>query len=133
MAVAPLAQAPPLGLPWHPMAYDEALAERVRDILALHGDLTERKMFGGIAWMISGNMACGMLGDDLLVRVDPEEYERALAEPGTRVFDFTGRVARNVVVVSGERLGSDETLSEWVETGVAYASSLPPKKKAAKK
>ncbi|HEY8467400.1 MAG TPA: TfoX/Sxy family protein [Solirubrobacterales bacterium] len=112
------------------MAYDETTAERVRDILALHGDeLTERKMFGGIAWMIRGNMACGMLGDDLLVRVDPEDYERALAEPDTRVFDFTGRVARNMVVVSGEQLEGDEALAEWVETGVAYALSLSPKRK----
>lgn len=112
------------------MAYDEATAERVRDILAIHGDeLAERKMFGGVAWMLRGNMACGMLGDDLLVRVHPEDYERALVEPGARVFDFTGRVARNVVVVSGERLADDEELAGWVETGVAYALSLPPKRK----
>ena len=60
------------------MAYDEALAERVRDLLTLREDLTERKMFGGVAWMVGGNMACGVIGEELIVRLDPEEAERAL-------------------------------------------------------
>jgi TfoX/Sxy family transcriptional regulator of competence genes len=109
------------------MAYDETLAERVRDLLALHGDLTERKMFGGIAWMIGGNMACGILGDELIVRLGREEGERALAEPNTRPFDFTGRPMKGTVLVAPAGTGADEDLAGWVEAGAAFAASLPAK------
>jgi hypothetical protein len=109
------------------MAYDEGLAERVRDLLALHGDVTERKMFGGIAWMVSGNMACGVLGDELIVRLGEEEGERALAEPHVREFDFTGRPMRNIVCVGPEATSEGKDLAAWVEAGVGFAGSLPPK------
>lgn len=109
------------------MAYDEALAERVRDLLMHRGDLTERKMFGGIAWMVSGNMACGILGDDLIVRLEPAEAEQALTEEHTREFDFTGRPARGMVVVEAPALADPAELASWVETGVGFASSLPAK------
>jgi TfoX N-terminal domain len=109
------------------MAYDEALAERVRDLLALRGDVTERKMFGGIAWMVSGNMACGILGDELIVRLDPEDASQALEEEHTRVFDFTGRPARGMVVVGPEAIAEPADLAGWVDGGVGFASSLPPK------
>ncbi len=106
------------------MAYDEGLAERVRDLLELHGDLKEQKMFGGIAWMLRGNMACGVMGDELIVRLSKEDRAEALAEPGVREFDFTGKPLSGFVVVRPE---SDEDLGSWVETGAAYAASLPPK------
>jgi len=109
------------------MAYDEGLAERVRDVLTLRGDVREREMFGGIAWMICGNMACGVLGDDLIVRVGPDESEEALAEDHTRVFDFTGRPAKGMVVVEPPGFAEPEDLASWVEAGVGFASSLPPK------
>ena len=109
------------------MAYDEALAERVRDLLMHRGDLTERKMFGGIAWMVSGNMACGILGDELIVRLEPEEAERALGEEHTRVFDFTGRPAKNMVMVGPAGLEDASDLAGWVEAGTGFASSLPAK------
>lgn len=109
------------------MAYDEALAERVRDLLMHRGDLTERKMFGGIAWMVSGNMACGVLGDELIVRLEPEEAEQALREAHARVFDFTGRPARGMVVVEPPALEDPAELASWVEAGVGFASSLPAK------
>ena len=109
------------------MAYDEGLAERVRDLLALHGDVSERKMFGGIVWMVSGNMACGVLGDELIVRLGPEEGERALAEPHTREFDFTGRPMKNVVCVAPEGIADAKDLAGWVEAGMGFAGSLPAK------
>ena len=109
------------------MAYDEQLAERVRDALALREDVTEQRMFGGIAFMLAGNMACGVLGDDLIVRVGPEEHERALAEPHVRPFDFTGRPSKGIVFVSPAGVASDETLAGWVEAGADFAASLPAK------
>ena len=108
------------------MAYDEGLAERVRDLLALHGDVTERKMFGGVAWMVAGNMACGVLGGELIVRLAPDDAERALAEPHTRPFDMTGRPMKGFICVAAE--GTHEAgLASWVEAGVGFASSLPAK------
>jgi TfoX/Sxy family transcriptional regulator of competence genes len=109
------------------VAYDERLADRVRDLLTAHGDVSERKMFGGIAFMVAGNMATGVLGDDLIVRLGPEEAERALAEPGVREFDFTGRPMKNIVYVSPEQTADDNALAGWVEAGVGYAASLPAK------
>lgn len=109
------------------MAYDEALADRVRELVSLREPMSERKMFGGIAFMLAGNMACGVLGDELIVRVGPDEYERALAEPHTREFDFTGRPSRGIVVVGPEAIAGDEELAGWVDAGADFAASLPPK------
>jgi TfoX/Sxy family transcriptional regulator of competence genes len=109
------------------MAFDEALAERVREALVGRAEVSERKMFGGIAFMLGGNMAVGIVGDDLMVRLDPEDAQRALAEPQVRPMDFTGRPARNMVFVDSEGTASDEDLAAWVDAGADYASSLPPK------
>jgi hypothetical protein len=109
------------------MAYDEALAERVREIVSLRSGLSERKMFGGIAFMLSGNMACGVLGEELIVRLGPEEGERALGEPHTRAFDFTGRPMRGFVVVGPEGIADAEELAGWVDAGADFAASLPAK------
>ncbi len=109
------------------MAYDEALAERVRELIALRSDVVERKMFGGIAWMLAGNMACGVLGDELIVRLAPEDAERALAEPHTRPFDFTGRPMRNMAMVAPAGTADDEALAGWVDAGADFAASLPAK------
>ena len=109
------------------MAYDEALSERVRAVTSLREDIVERKMFGGIAWMLAGNMACGVLGDELIVRLAPEEADKALAEPHTREFDFTGRPMRNIVMVGPEAIATDEELAGWVDAGADFAASLPPK------
>jgi TfoX/Sxy family transcriptional regulator of competence genes len=109
------------------MAYDEALAERVRGVISLRENVVERKMFGGIAWMVGGNMACGVLGDELIVRLAPEEAEKALAEPHTREFDFTGRPMRNIVMVAPAATAEDSQLAGWIDAGGDFASSLPPK------
>src|SRR4051794_38377510 len=109
------------------MAYDEVLAERVRELITLRGDITERKMFGGIAWMLGGNMACGVIGDELIVRLDPEDAERARAEPHTRPFDFTGKPMRNMAMVAPDGTAADSDLAGWVDAGADFAASLPPK------
>jgi TfoX/Sxy family transcriptional regulator of competence genes len=109
------------------MAYDEALAERVRSVIGARDAVVERKMFGGIAWMLGGNMACGVLGDDLTVKMSPEDAERALTEPDTRPFEMTGRPARAFVVVAGSAVASDRELARWVAAGADHAASLPPK------
>jgi TfoX/Sxy family transcriptional regulator of competence genes len=109
------------------VAYDEELAERVLEVLAARSDVSERKMFGGIAFMVAGNMACGVLGEELIVRLGDEEGEKALAEDGVRPFDFTGKPMKGIVYVSPERVAEDAELAEWVEAGADYALSLPPK------
>ena len=109
------------------MAYDEGLAQRIREALADADGLSERRMFGGIAFMLHGNMAVGISGDELMVRVGPEAYDEALAQPHARVFDMTGRVMRGWVVVAAEGIADDAALGEWVRQGANYARSLPPK------
>jgi TfoX/Sxy family transcriptional regulator of competence genes len=109
------------------VAYDEDLAQRVREVLAARADVSERKMFGGIAFMVGGNMACGVLRADLIVRLDKDESEKALAEDGVRPFDFTGKPMKGIVYVAPERISDDAGVAEWVEAGADYAASLPPK------
>lgn len=86
-------------------------------------------MFGGIAFMLAGNMAMGVIGGDLMVRLDPADAEKALGEPHGRPMDFTGKPAKNMVYVDPEGTASDEGLAEWVDAGADYAASLPPKVK----
>ena len=109
------------------MAYDEGLAQRLRETLADGDGLTERRMFGGIAFMLHGNMAVGVSGDELMVRVGPEGYDEALAQPNARVFDMTGRIMRGWVVVEAEGVADDAALNAWVRKGAEFARSLPPK------
>jgi TfoX/Sxy family transcriptional regulator of competence genes len=109
------------------MAYDEDLAERVRDVISVRDRVTERKMFGGIAFLVAGNMACGVLGDELIVRLGDTDGEKALAEDGVRPFDFTGKPMKRIVYVSPDRTSDEAGLAEWVEAGADYAASLPPK------
>ena len=105
------------------MAYDEALAERVRSLLSARSDVREQKMFGGLAFMVADKMAVGIVGDDLMVRVGRDAYDEALAQPHTRPMDFTGRPSRGMVYVAPDGVASDTDLARWVETGVAYATS----------
>jgi TfoX/Sxy family transcriptional regulator of competence genes len=109
------------------MAYDEELADRVRDVIAAHAGLSERKMFGGIGFMLDGKMAVGIIGEDLIVRLDPEDAAKALTEQGVREFDFTGRPMKGWIFVAPEATGDDEQLTGWVEAGASYAASLPDK------
>jgi len=109
------------------MAYDEALAARIGTILAPHDGLTERKMFGGIAFMLNGHMCCGVTTSDLMVRVGPEAYEDSLAQPHARPMDFTGRPMKGMIYVGAAGYEDDASLRAWVDRGVAFATSLPPK------
>jgi TfoX/Sxy family transcriptional regulator of competence genes len=109
------------------VAYDETLAERVRDVISVRDGFSERKMFGGIGFMVGGNMACGVSGDELMVRLDPEEAEKALAEEHVRVFDMTGRPMKGWILVAPEATASDQELAGWVDAGADFAASLPPK------
>jgi hypothetical protein len=109
------------------MAFDEGLAERVREELDSRSDVAERKMFGGLAFMVAGHMACGILGDRLLVRVGPDAYAAALREPHAREMDFTGRPMKGIVEVGPEGFANDPDLGAWVRRGLAFVSTLPPK------
>lgn len=109
------------------MAYDEALAQRVREVLAPRERLSEREMFGGIAFMLAGNMACGVIGDDLLVRLGKEDAARALEEPHVRPMDFTGRPMKTTVYVDPGGTDADDDLAGWVDAGADFAAALPPK------
>ncbi|POX48245.1 RNA methyltransferase [Streptomyces sp. Ru71] len=109
------------------MAYDEGLAERVRALLGTGPDIAEKRMFGGLAFLLRGNMAVGVTGDDLMVRVGPDATDAALARPGTRLFDMTGRPMRGWVVIAGQAVAEDDALRAWVAQGRDFAAGLPPK------
>jgi TfoX/Sxy family transcriptional regulator of competence genes len=111
------------------MAYDEDLADRIRELIATEADLTEKKMFGGLAFLIGGNMAVAASGQGgLMVRVDPAETDDLLAEPHARAFEMRGRAMDGWLRVDVEGLGTEGDLATWVSRGVAYAGSLPPKR-----
>ena len=109
------------------MAYDEILADRMRGVLAPGNDFIEKKMFGGLCFMLGGNMCCGIIKDDLVVRIDPDSYQKALAKPYTRPMDFTGRPLRGMVYVAPEGCTTDEDLMYWLDQALSFALSLPPK------
>ena len=109
------------------MAYDDGLATRLLGILGGETGLATRKMFGGLAVLLDGNMAVGVYGDDLLVRTDPDQQDMLLAEPGTRPFDMTSRPMKGWIVVDATMCAGDDDLRRWVSRGVAHARSLPPK------
>jgi len=109
------------------MAYDEGLATRVRELIGDEPGLVEKKMFGGLAMMLDGNMATGVHGDELIVRTAPDEYERLLGEPGARPFDLTGRPMKGWLLVDPAGIAEDADLQRWVDRGVLFARSLPAK------
>jgi len=109
------------------MAYDERLAARVRAALKGQKALAEIKMFGGLCFTLRGNMCCGVLQDDLVLRVDPDDAPRFLREPHARPMDFTGRPMRNFLYVGPKAVATAAGLRKWVGRGLAYASSLKPK------
>jgi TfoX/Sxy family transcriptional regulator of competence genes len=109
------------------MAYDDKLADRVREILQGEPGVTEKKMFGGLAFLVRGNMACGILGNDLMVRVGPDAYEAALKRPGARPMDFTGRPMKGMVYINWRGYGRAPSLKTWVGRSLSYARSLPRK------
>ena len=109
------------------MAYDETLAGRLRGALRGAGTVSEKKMFGGIAFMLNGNMCCGVINDLLMARVGPEAYAGALERPHARPMDFTKRPMKGYVYVEPGGLRSDEELAEWVGKCVEFVRTLPEK------
>ena len=109
------------------MAYDEGLAERIRGVLDARSDVDERKMFGGIAFLVAGNMACGVMRDDLMVRMEPDAAAALESEPGVRRFDMGGRPMKGWLLVAPEATADDGDLEGWVRRGEEFAASLPPK------
>jgi TfoX/Sxy family transcriptional regulator of competence genes len=117
------------------MAYDETVANRVRQALSKHGDFDERRMFGGLAFMVRGHMCCGVVGSELMVRVGPEGHAKALALPHAREMDFTGRPLTGMVYVAAAGFNTAKALDAWVGRGLAFVPSLPvkePKSRLAK-
>lgn len=111
------------------MPYDTILATRIRAALGPLPHLEEKKMFGGIGFLINGNMACGVHKNDLIVRVGSEKSGQALSRPHVRLFDMTGRPMAGWVMVSPQGCATGSDLTAWVDQGVAFASSLPAKEK----
>ncbi len=110
------------------MAFDAELAERVRGLLDGQPDVAERKMFGGLAFLVGGNMCCGVIGEDLIVRLDPDAAQQLLAsESGVRPMDFTGRPMRGWLYVAPTAVAEDADLERWVGRAEDFASRLPPK------
>lgn len=111
------------------MAYNESLADRIRIALSEKGDFEEKKMFGGLCFMVHGKMACGIVKDDLMVRIVPSKYEAALDNPHCREMDFTGKPLKGFLYVEPEGLESERALAEWVELGVEFAEQAVRKGK----
>ena len=109
------------------MAFDEGLAQRVTELLADNPYTTQKKIFGGMGFMISGNMCVGIMGDCMVVRVGPQSYDHALSLPHAREFDFTGRSMKGWGMVDPQGLAEDEDLEQWLKKGERFASALMPK------
>ena len=107
------------------MAYDEGLAERIRSALDTESGITEKKMFGGIAFLRRGKMFVGIVKDDLMVRVGPDGYADALKKKFARPMDFTGKPMAGYVFVAPKGTSEDEVLEDWVRRGLKFVSALP--------
>jgi len=110
------------------MAFDEGLAERLREQLEDRPDVVEKKMFGGLCFMVAKHMCCGIVKDTLMARVGPDNYETCLARDHAREMDFTGKALKGMIYVAPEGFESDEDLSEWVALCIGFVELLPPKK-----
>lgn len=109
------------------MAFDEVLADRIRQHLVRRKDFSEKKMFGGICFLLRGNMCCGVLGKDLIVRVEPDQLGAFLSQKHTRIFDFSGRPSKSMLYVGSGALRTEADLQRWLEITLRFVRSLPPK------
>ena len=107
------------------MAYDVHLADRVRSILKDAGEFSEKRMFGGLEFMVNGHMCCGVLKTDLVLRLTPEEAAASFRQPHTRPMDFTGKPMKSMIYVSATGTDSDKALAAWAESAVRLAWSVP--------
>lgn len=108
------------------MAYNLKLTERIRSQLESL-PFVEKKMFGGVGFLLNGNMACGVNRDDLIVRIDPEKQNALLKKPHVKPFDLTGKPMRGWLLVEAEGITTDRQLGTWIKEGVTFAETLPPK------
>jgi len=108
------------------MAYDDELAQRIRERMTAVAGVSEKKMFGGLAFLTSGNMTVGVYGDGLIARIDPETMDAATGEPGVRPFDMGGRPMHGWILVASDGL-SDDDLEHWIDQARRYVATLPPK------
>jgi hypothetical protein len=109
------------------MAYDEAVAARIRKALAHRTDVVEKKMFGGLAFMVAGHMCVGVTGSEMMARVGPEQHEAALARPHARPMDFTGRPMKGFLYVAAPGFAKEPDLRSWISTCESFVATLPPK------
>lgn len=109
------------------MAYDEVLADRIKTILKSRRSVTEKKMFGGLCFMVNGNMACGVEKKKLVVRIGPDDYEKILKLKHVRKMDFTGKPLKGFIYIMPEGLSRADSLKKWVDRGIQFARSLPKK------
>jgi len=115
------------------MSYDEELAERLRKVVAARSDVTEKRMFGGLAFLLNGHMFCGIIKEDLMVRVGHQQYKAALAQPHARPMDFTGRPLNGYVYVAPAGYQGTSVLEQWVQRGMSFVATLPAKATSADK
>ena len=109
------------------MPYDEPLADRTRDAIGPRKGVTEKRMFGGVAFLLDDKMFCGIANDDLMVRVGPENHAASLGRPHVRPMDFTGRPMNGYVYVGPKGTKTTEAVRTWVELGVAFVATVPAK------
>ncbi|MDH5178650.1 MAG: TfoX/Sxy family protein [Gammaproteobacteria bacterium] len=111
------------------MAFDEGLAERIREYFLHRSDVIEKKMFGGLCFMVSDHMCCGIVKETLMARVGPDNYAQCLAKRYASEMDFTGKAMKGMIYVAPEGLESDSDLAEWLSTCLTFVESLPAKKR----
>jgi TfoX/Sxy family transcriptional regulator of competence genes len=109
------------------MAYDQGLAQRLREVLEERPDVTEKEMFGGLAFLLHGNMFIGIVHEDLMARVGPDQHDAALGRPHARPMDFAGRPMNGFVYVAPEGIDADAALAAWVDLALRFVSTLPAK------
>ena len=106
------------------MTYSETLAKKIRESIKHKRNITEKKMFGGLAFLLKGKMFCGVIKDNLIIRAGPEMYEKALSRPHSRPMDFTGKPMRGFVYVEPQGYKTTDSLSNWIKLGLDYVSKL---------
>jgi TfoX/Sxy family transcriptional regulator of competence genes len=109
------------------MAFDQGLAQRLREQLAATGGVSEKQMFGGIAFLVDGNMCVGVIGEELIARVGLDATDAALERPGSRLFDFSGRPMKGWITVAPDALEDDAALAGWIDDALGFVRTLPPK------
>ena len=109
------------------MAFDEALATRVGAVLADEAGVIEKKMFGGLCYMVNGHMCCGIVKDQLMLRVGAEQYQTLLAKPHAREMDFTGRALKGMLYIDGDGIRTKRQLNTWIERALNFNRALDPK------